>query len=88
MKQKGSARVLMKYLLLQIPMLSLVIVVLFLAQRYMGLPAWVAWGGSVLWLAKDMLMFPLVRLAYHNKNPNTAYWMSGIQGRAVEMLDN
>ena len=88
MKQKGSARVLMKYLLLQIPMLSLVIVVLFLAQRYMGLPAWVAWGGSVLWLAKDMLMFPLVRLAYDNKNPNTAHWMSGIQGRAVEMLDN
>jgi len=77
-----------RYLLLQMPMLSLVVVVLFLAQRYMGLPAWVAWGGSVLWLAKDMLMFPLVRLAYDNRNPNTAHSMSGIQGRAVEMLDN
>ena len=87
-KRNGSARVLMKYWLLQMPMLSLVIVGLFLAQRYMGLPAWVAWGGCVVWLAKDMLMFPLVRLAYDNRNPNTAHSMSGLQGRAVEMLDN
>ena len=86
-KKKGSARVLMKYLLLQMPMLSLVIVGLFLAQRYMELPAWVAWGGSVVWLAKDMLLFPLVRRSYDDRNPNTAHSMSGVQGRAVEMLD-
>jgi hypothetical protein len=41
-KKKGSARVLMKYLLLQMPMLSVVVVGLFLAQRYLGLPAWAA----------------------------------------------
>jgi hypothetical protein len=67
-KKKGSARVLMKYLLLQMPMFSLVIVGLVLAQRYMELPAWVAWGGSVVWLAKDMLLFPLVRRSYDDRN--------------------
>lgn len=88
MKRKGAARVLMKYWLLQMPMLLLVIVGLFLAQRYLGLPAWAAWGGSVVWLAKDMLLFPLVRRAYDDRNPNNAHSMSGVQGRAVEMLNN
>ncbi|MBW1743682.1 MAG: NfeD family protein [Deltaproteobacteria bacterium] len=88
MKRNGSARVLMKYLLLQIPMLLLVIVGLFLAQRYLGLPTWVAWGGSVVWLAKDMLLFPLVRRSYDDRNPNNVHSLSGGQGRAIEMLDN
>jgi membrane-bound ClpP family serine protease len=42
----------------------------------------------VVWLAKDMLLFPLVRRAYDDRNPNNAHSMSGVQGRAVEMLDN
>jgi membrane protein implicated in regulation of membrane protease activity len=88
MKKNGSVRVLMKYSLLQMPMLFLVIVGLFLAQRYLGLPAWAAWGGSVVWLAKDMLLFPLVRRSYDDRNQNTAHSLSGAHGRAVEMLDN
>ena len=88
MKRHGSARVLMKYLLLQMPMLLLVIVGLFLARRYLGLPAWAAWGGPVVWLAKDMLLFPLVWRSYDDRNTNNAHSMSGVQGRAVEMLNN
>ena len=88
MKRHGSARVLMKYLLLQMPMLLLVIVGLFLARRYLGLPAWAAWGGPVVWLAKDMLLFPLVWRSYDDRKTNNAHSMSGVQGRAVEMLNN
>ena len=88
MKRQGSARVLMKYLLLQMPMLLLVIVGLFLARRYLGLPAWAAWGGPVVWLAKDMLLFPLVWRSYDDRNTKNAHSMSGVQGRAVEMLNN
>jgi len=88
MNRKGSARVLMKYSLLQVPMLLLVTVGLFLAYRYIGLPAWVAWTGSVLWLAKDMLLFPLVRRSYDDRDQSNVHSMSGAQGHAVEALDN
>jgi len=77
-----------RYLLLQMPMLSLVVVGLFLTKRYFGLPGWIAWGGSVAWLAKDMLLFPLVWRSYDDRNLDNAHSMSGLQGRTVEKLDN
>jgi membrane protein implicated in regulation of membrane protease activity len=87
-KKKGSTRVLMKYLVLQMPMLLLVIAGLLAAQRYLGLPAWVAWGGSAIWLAKDVLLFPLVRRSYDDRSQSTAHSLTGAKGRAIEMLDN
>jgi len=88
MKGNGSVRVLTKYLLIQTPMLLLVIVGLFLAQRWLDLPAWVVWGGSVVWLAKDILLFPLVRRSYDDRSQKTAHSLSGVQGRAIRMIDN
>lgn len=87
-KKKGAARILIRYALLQVPMLSLVMVGLFLAHRYMGLPVWVVWGGIVAWLAKDILLFPLVRHSYDDRDLNNAHSMWGAEGRAVGRLDN
>ena len=88
MKGNGTARTLIKYSLIQAPMLLVVIMSLFLAERYLGLPAWVAWAGSAIWLAKDVLLFPLVRRSYDDRSQNTAHSLTGAKGRAIERLDN
>lgn len=63
-----ARRTLVRYFLLQFPGIVLVGAVLLLVRRFLGLSLeWVAvlWG---LWVAKDLLLYPLVWRAYEKSD--------------------
>jgi len=53
-----------KYLILQLPGVVLLVIALILIRRWVDLPVWLFWGLIVLWVGKDVVMFPFVRKAY------------------------
>jgi membrane protein implicated in regulation of membrane protease activity len=53
-----------KYLILQLPGAGLFIIALILIRRWVDMPAWLFWGLIVMWVGKDVVLFPLVRKAY------------------------
>lgn len=71
-RQRWTARILLRYALLQIPALGLLAAGLGLMNRWWELPQilpWLVFGG---WLLKDVLLFPLVWRAYDpNPTPRT-----------------
>ncbi|NVM27021.1 MAG: hypothetical protein HWN70_14040, partial [Desulfobacterales bacterium] len=50
-----SARVVVRYALLQVPALALLVVLLIAVQRWVDLPAWFRGGRVALWVAKDVI---------------------------------
>lgn len=83
---RWSSRVVIRYALLQIPALALLIVLLFLVQRWVDLPQWFIWGIILFWVAKDVILFPLTWRAYDQDRSRGAYSMVGVRGIAEERL--
>ena len=54
----------MKYLILELPSAVLFVIALILIRRWVDLPAWLFWGLVVLWVGKEIVLFPFVRKAY------------------------
>lgn len=84
MKKGGwSARVVVRYALLQVPGVALLVLVLIVVQRWVDLPAWFAWGIVAFWVAKDVILFPFVWRAYDSEDTNS---IIGARGIAEERL--
>jgi membrane-bound ClpP family serine protease len=81
-----SARTLVRYGLLQLPALTLVVVVLVFIQRWVHLPAWLFWGIIVVWIAKDAVLFRFVWRAYEPTQSGIASELIGAVGVARERL--
>ncbi len=79
-------RPLTKYLLLQIPGWLLAVLVLWLLGRWVDFPFWAAVGLLLLWVIKDLLLFPFVRRAYESGVKRGAEGLIGAQGIAQERL--
>jgi membrane protein implicated in regulation of membrane protease activity len=77
-----------KYALLQIPGALLVFLTLFLLRQWLHFSVWIVWGGLVLWLVKDALMYPLVRKAFLPLREEEDNPMIGSCGIASERLDS
>ena len=72
-----KGRTLLRYTLFQIPDLILLSLGLAAAVRWWGLPVYVAYGLVGLWLVKDVVMFPILRVAYES---DSASGVDGIRG--------
>jgi membrane protein implicated in regulation of membrane protease activity len=70
-------RTLVRYTLFQIPDLILLGLGLAAAVRWWGLPVPIAYGLVALWIAKDVIMYPLVRVAY---DADSSSGVDGIRG--------
>jgi membrane-bound ClpP family serine protease len=81
-----SRRVVVKYVLLQIPGLVALILVLVLVQRWVSLPAWLSWVAVFGWIAKDAFLFPFVWRAYDSDAKEGASSMVGGTGIANDRL--
>lgn len=76
----------MRYILFQIPSLTLLILILILIRRWVNLSAWYLWGFIALWLAKDLVLFPFVWRAYDRDRLRELQSLVGIEGIAEERL--
>jgi hypothetical protein len=56
--QRRSTRILVRYALLQLPGIALLVLILVFVQRWVDLPAWVAWGSITIWAVKDAILYP------------------------------
>ena len=75
-----------KYLLLQIPGLLIVAVVLLALWEWSGLSSVVAVALFLVWIVKDVLMFPLVRRAYESDAKTGVDQLIGLAGTAREPM--
>ena len=85
-RKKRPHRILLNYSLLQVPGLMTVSLILILVNRWTAFPAYVLWGIMILWIVKDIILFPLVWRAYDWNRQDSAHPMVGQQGVARELL--
>ena len=89
-KAKGSSRsprVLIRYVVLQIPATALVVVVLVVIRRWLDLPSWFFWSLIVLWVVKDVVLYPFVWRSYDPDSSEEENSMVGELGVAEDRLD-
>ena len=87
MKKPWSSRIILRYVLLQLPALAVLVVLLVLVKHWVDLPSWFIWGLIGLWIAKDMALFPLTWRAYDQDRARAGSSMVGARGIAEERLD-
>lgn len=81
---RGTLRQLATYLLWQLPEWSLVALVLAWLTRAMDLAAWKAAGVFCAFVAKDLLLFPAMRVVF--SSPPATPQPVGARGETVEPL--
>jgi membrane protein implicated in regulation of membrane protease activity len=82
-KRGWSWQVLLRYALLQLPGLAALVIILLLLRHWINIPTWAVWIFILLWVIKDLILFPFVWHAYDKRSPDV---MSGSQGMAVDRL--
>jgi membrane protein implicated in regulation of membrane protease activity len=85
-KRDWSARLVLRYALLQIPGIALLAIILIVIQQWVELPAWFTWGIIFIWVVKDVALFPLVWRAYDLDHAGAANSIVGLQGIVQERL--
>jgi membrane-bound serine protease (ClpP class) len=80
-------RPLTKYLLIQIPGWALVAAALWLVRQWIDLPLWAAVGVFLLWVIKDLILFPFLRPAFESGGKGGLDRLIGAEGIAAEHLD-
>lgn len=86
-RRRWSARIVVRYAVLQLPEMALLIVILMLVRQWINLPAWLSWGLVTVWIVKDIVLFPFVWHAYDWNRSEDTNPMVGRRGVAVERLD-
>ena len=87
MAEIGSRGTLLKYVALQLPGLVLVGGGLALAIWLFGLSYPLAGAILGLWVLKDAVMYPIVRIAYEPGEPDPSKFLVGARGTARERID-
>lgn len=85
-KRGWSARVVVRYVLVQMPAVALLGLILLLVEQWLDIPGWLAWGLLALWVAKDVILFPFVWRAYDWDSARDASSMVGARGVAEDRL--
>jgi membrane protein implicated in regulation of membrane protease activity len=83
---KRPYHILLKYTLLQIPALALIILVLVLLHKWVAIPTSVVWGIPILWVLKDIILFPLTWRSYESYSRHDPHPMVGRHGIAQQTL--
>ncbi|HVL35049.1 MAG TPA: NfeD family protein [Burkholderiales bacterium] len=87
-RRMWSARLLVKYWLLQLPAIGLVLMILLAVEANLAWPRWVVWTLVAAWIAKDAILYPVLWRAYDLADPSALpYPMEGAIGVAVGRID-
>jgi membrane protein implicated in regulation of membrane protease activity len=86
MKRPWPTRVLIKFILLQLPLLVLLPLVLFFIRQWVDIPVWLIWGLVALLIIKGIIMFPRVWRSYDQSRPGDPTSIIGMLGIAQDRL--
>ena len=81
-----TLKTLLRYLLFQILGWAILALVLYVLVHKTEVPRWAAMGLFILWVIKDLAMFPLVRSSYEGNARTGAETLIGSRGRVQEPL--
>ncbi len=84
--RRWSARVVVRYAVLQVPAVVILVLVLTLVRQWVDIPAWFVWGLVYLWVVKDLILFPFVWRAYDTDRAGATNSMVGTRGIAKDRL--
>lgn len=85
-KRDKAVQLVLRYTLLQIPALALIVITLIVIQQWVELPAWFTWSLVIIWVIKDVFLFPLTWRAYDWDHAGEVNSMVGRQGIVQERL--
>ena len=85
-QRRWSARVVVSYVLHQLPSLALLVLILTLVRQWVDILGWVVSGLVSLWVVKEMALFPFVWRAYDPDRPVGANSIVGAGGVAKDRL--
>jgi membrane protein implicated in regulation of membrane protease activity len=80
------ARTVVRYTLFQIPDLILLSLGLAAAVRWWGLPVIAAYGLVAAWIIKDVILFPILRIAYESDGSDGPSGVRGALGVVTQPL--
>jgi len=87
-KKRGwSFRIIAKYGVLQLPALFLLVFTLIVVKRWVEISPLFFWGLILLWVVKDVIMFPFVWRAYDGAAPGYESSLKGARGVARQVLE-
>lgn len=81
-----SSQIVIRYSLLQLPAICLLFIGLVLVQRWVFVSDWVFWGSIIIWIAKDVILFPFTWRAYDWESADEDRTMVGAQGLTKDRL--
>jgi len=79
-------RVYIRYGLLTIPGTVVFILVLTIVRNWVPIPFWLCVSLILLWIAKEVILFPFVWRAYDHAQPEVFHPMIGLRGITKERL--
>ncbi len=82
-----SVRTLFKYFVIQLPAIAVVFLLIFLLRQWIDIPSWLAWTLVILWVAKDIVLYPFVWRAYEWGSDKDINPMNGLRGTVRDRLD-
>lgn len=83
-----TGTIVVRYIAFQLLGLAAFVLVLLLVREWLyDYPPWLFWLLSVLWIIKDVLLFPLFWKAYDWESGNRALSMTGLTAVARDRLD-
>ena len=89
-KPQPSARPLslrQRYWLYQLPGIVVVAALTAVAAQWLSLPPWACVAATVLWIAKDAALYPVVKASYQAGSPTGPASLIGSIGTARDALD-
>ena len=86
MIEGSRSRTIVRYTLFQIPDLILLSLGLAAAVRWWDLPVLAAYGLVALWIAKDVIMYPILRVAYESGSSSGVDGIHGALGVVTQPL--
>ena len=86
LRYKIPLRVYIRYGLLTIPEMVVLILVLMVVQNWVLIPFWLRVSLMLLWVAKEVILFPFVWRAYDHAQSEVFHPMIGLRGITKERL--
>ena len=86
-RRMWSRKVLTRYTLFQIPALVILVLLLWVVRRWLNIPLWISACVLVVWIIKDVVLFPITWKAYDTDSKGKTHTMIGKKGKVKNRLD-
>ena len=84
---RPPVRIVIKYILLQLPGQAAFILILLLVRQWLEAPAYLMWGLLGFWVGKDIFLFPFLWRFYDPNQYPDRFRMVGRKGFALTSLN-